>query len=73
MCVYSDFQGWQNKQFTGRAEFALAFGNYHVELTVPADHIIAATGQCENYKNVLTKAQYSRWQQAQKVRRYWKL
>ncbi|MBK8451501.1 MAG: M1 family metallopeptidase [Saprospiraceae bacterium] len=66
MCVYSDFQGWQNKQFTGRAEFALAFGNYHVELTVPADHIIAATGQCENYKNVLTKAQYSRWQQAQK-------
>ena len=27
MCVYSDFHGWQNKQFTGRGEFALAFGN----------------------------------------------
>ena len=44
MCVYSDFQGWQHKQFTGRAEFALPFGNYKVKLTVPSDHIIAATG-----------------------------
>ncbi|HEX5624537.1 MAG TPA: M1 family metallopeptidase [Saprospiraceae bacterium] len=66
MCVYSDFQGWQNKQFTGRAEFALAFGNYTVELTVPADHVIAATGQCQNYKEVLQPQQYARWENAQK-------
>ncbi len=65
MCVYSDFQGWQNKQFTGRAEFALSFGNFKVRLTVPSDHIIAATGQCQNYKDVLSPAQYSRWQLAQ--------
>ncbi|NOT36462.1 MAG: M1 family metallopeptidase [Saprospiraceae bacterium] len=64
MCVYSDFQGWQNKQFTGRAEFALAFGDYEVEMDVPSDHVIASTGECQNYKNVLTAAQFNRYQQA---------
>ena len=45
LCVYSDFQGWQNHQFTGRGEFALTFGNFKVQMTVPADHIIGATGR----------------------------
>ncbi|MDB5249032.1 MAG: aminopeptidase [Segetibacter sp.] len=65
LAVYSDFQGWQTLQFTSGAEFALNFGNFKVSITVPADHIIAATGECQNYKSVLTPAQYSRWQQAQ--------
>ncbi|KAA2241825.1 M1 family metallopeptidase [Chitinophaga agrisoli] len=65
MAVYSDFQGWQNKQFTGRGEFALTFGNFHVQMTVPADHVVGATGQCQNYKDVLSGAQFQRWQQAQ--------
>ncbi len=65
LCVYSDFQGWQNHQFTGRGEFALTFGNFKVQMTVPADHIVGATGQCQNYQQVLTPAQYSRWQKAQ--------
>lgn len=65
MCVYSDFQGWQHKQFTGRGEFALAFGNFEVQMTVPADHIIAATGQCQNYNQVLSEAQKARWTRAQ--------
>ena len=65
LCVYSDFQGWQNNQFTGRGEFALTFGNFKVEMTVPADHVIGATGECQNYQQVLTPAQYARWQQAQ--------
>ena len=43
MCVYSDFEGWQNHQFSGRAEFALAFGDFNVEMTVPADHVVCAT------------------------------
>ncbi|MCW3467517.1 M1 family metallopeptidase [Chitinophaga nivalis] len=64
LAVYSDFQGWQNKQFTGRGEFALAFGNYRVRMNVPADHIVGATGECQNYREVLTPAQYQRWQQA---------
>ena len=65
MCVYSDFQGWQNRQFTGRGEFALTFGNFNVKMTVPADHIIAATGECQNYKEVLSPERYQRWLQAQ--------
>jgi hypothetical protein len=65
MAVYSDFQGWQNKQFTGTGEFALNFGDFKVEITVPADHIIGATGQCINYASVLTGQQMQRWIQAQ--------
>lgn len=65
MAVYSDFQGWQTIQFTSGAEFALTFGNFKVNITVPADHIVAATGECRNYRNVLTAAQLNRWQQAQ--------
>jgi len=65
LCVYSDFQGWQNHQFTGRGEFALTFGNFKVQITVPADHIIGSTGECQNYKQVLTPAQYARWEKAQ--------
>ncbi|GAC1380412.1 MAG: M1 family metallopeptidase [Ginsengibacter sp.] len=65
MCVYSDFQGWQNHQFAGSGEFALVFGNYTVQITVPADHMVGATGQCQNYQQVLSPSQYQRWQQAQ--------
>ncbi len=65
MCVYSDFQGWQNHQFTGRGEFALPFGNYKVSINVPADHIVGATGECKNYDQVMSSAQKQRWQKAQ--------
>lgn len=65
MAVYSDFQGWQNLQFAGGAEFALTFGNFKVKMTVPADHMVAATGQCRNYNQVLNPAQLKKWQRAQ--------
>ena len=65
LCVYSDFQGWQNHQFTGRGEFALTFGNFKVQMTVPADHVVGSTGECQNYAQVLTPAQMARWQKAQ--------
>ncbi len=68
MCVYSDFQGWQNHQFTGRGEFALTFGNYKVQMTVPADHVVGSTGECQNYQQVLDATHYSRWQKAQTVK-----
>ena len=65
LCVYSDFQGWQNHQFTGRGEFALTFGNFKVQMTVPADHVVGATGECQNYQQMLTPVQFARWQKAQ--------
>ncbi|MGN6493617.1 MAG: M1 family metallopeptidase [Agriterribacter sp.] len=68
LAVYSDFQGWQNTQFKGGAEFALTFGNFKVKMTVPADHIVASTGECKNYNAVLSAAQYKKWQQAQSVK-----
>jgi len=64
MCVYSDFQGWQNKQFTGRGEFALAFGDYTVKMTVPADHMVCSTGECQNYAQILSPVQMARWTKA---------
>jgi hypothetical protein len=63
--VYSDFQGWQNHQFTGSGEFALVFGNYNVSMTVPADHIVMATGQGQNYAQVLSANQLKRWNTSQ--------
>lgn len=65
MAVYDDFNGWQNKQFLGRGEFALPFGDYEVEITAPADHIVGATGVLQNSDEVLTSEQISRLQEAE--------
>ncbi|MBB6501799.1 M1 family metallopeptidase [Pedobacter cryoconitis] len=64
LCVYSDFQGWQNHQFTGRGEFALTFGNFKVQMTVPADHTVGGTGECINYSAVLSPAALARYNKA---------
>lgn len=66
MAVYSDVEGWQNMQFWGRSEFALPFGNFNVNITVPSDHVLNGTGKITNMKEVLTKNQFNRWQKAQK-------
>ena len=64
MCVYNDVEGWQNKQFLGRGEFALPFGDYEVNITVPSDHIVAATGELQNANSVLTAEQRKRFEKA---------
>ena len=61
MCVYDDVEGWQNKQFLGQGEFALTFGDYKVKLTVPSDHIVAATGTLMNPATALNKTQQAFW------------
>lgn len=66
MAVYSDVEGWQNHQFWGSGEFALTFGNYEVNITVPADHIVDATGVLQNRKEVYTKEMRKRYEKAQK-------
>ncbi|MGB7842538.1 MAG: M1 family metallopeptidase [Salinimicrobium sp.] len=67
MAVYNDVEGWQNYQFWGSGEFALPFGNYEVNITVPADHILDGTGVLQNPKDVLTGEQYKRYQKAKKT------
>jgi hypothetical protein len=64
MCVYNDVEGWQNKQFLGRGEFALPFGDYQVSITVPSDHIVAATGELQNANSVLNAEQRKRLEKA---------
>ena len=66
MCVYDDVSGWQNKQFLGRGEFTLPFGDYDVSITVPADHILGATGELQNTSSLLTNNQKKRLEQAKK-------
>ncbi|MCT4622567.1 MAG: M1 family peptidase, partial [Schleiferiaceae bacterium] len=66
MAVYNDVEGWQNKQFLGSGEFTLPFGDYTVNITVPADHVVGATGKLQNASSVLTSAQRNRWTKAQK-------
>ena len=60
LAVYSDYEGWHNKAFLGSGEFTLEFGDYNVALTVPADHVVAATGEIQNPDEVLTAAQKQR-------------
>jgi len=66
MAVYNDVEGWQNAQFFGRDEFALPFGNFEVNITVPADHILDGTGRLTNRKDVFSKAMMKRFEKAKK-------
>ena len=64
MAMYSDSQGWHNKQFLGRGEFTLEFGDYRVAITVPADHVVSATGELQNPTEVLSPVQIERLERA---------
>jgi hypothetical protein len=66
MAVYNDVEGWQNMQFWGGGEFALPFGNFDVNITVPADHVMDATGELMNRSEVFTAEQVKRYELAQK-------
>ena len=64
LAAYTDYEAWTNKEFIGRGEFTLEFGNYDVSITVPADHIVSSTGSLQNPKKVLTKTQRERLEKA---------
>jgi len=64
LAAYSDYDGWNTKQFLGRGEFTLEFGDFDVSITVPADHIVASTGLLANAAQVLSKAQRARLKKA---------
>jgi hypothetical protein len=64
MCVYNDIEGWQNKQFLGRGEFTVGFGDFEVDINVPSDHLVASTGLLQNQNEVLSKDQIKRLNKA---------
>lgn len=66
MAVYNDVEGWQNHQFWGSGEFALPFGDYEVNITVPADHILDGTGKLVNRKEIFTDEMMERYERAKK-------
>ena len=69
LAAYTDYEAWTNKEFIGRGEFTLEFGNYDVSITVPADHIVSSTGELTNAKDVLTKTQRKRLEKAETAKR----
>ncbi len=64
LAAYTDLKGWEHKQFMGSGEFTLEFGDYDVEITVPADHIVGSTGELQNARDVLTATQRERYEEA---------
>ncbi|HAG40988.1 MAG TPA: aminopeptidase, partial [Pseudoalteromonas sp.] len=69
LAAYTDYEAWTNKPFLGRGEFTLEFGDYDVEITVPADHIVSATGKLDNASKVLTRTQRNRLEKAETAKR----
>jgi hypothetical protein len=64
LCAYTDVTGWQHKQYLGTGEFTLELGDYLVRITVPNDHVTAATGVLQNPAEVMTEVQRERLEQA---------
>ena len=64
--VFSDYEGWHNKEFIGNGEFTLEFGDFEVDISVPSDHVVSATGVLLNENDVLNPIQKKRMKQARK-------
>lgn len=64
VAVYDDILGWNVQPYTGPGEFYLEFGNYEVDITAPASHIVVFGGELLNPKEVYTPEQIKRLEQA---------
>lgn len=64
VCVFDDILGWNTHPYTGPGEFYLEFGDYDVEITAPANHIVVMGGELLNPEEVFTKEQLDRYNQA---------
>jgi hypothetical protein len=60
MCVYDDTRGWDTLPFLGAGEFYLEYGDIDYQVTVPADMIVAGSGELLNPTEVLTANQQAR-------------
>jgi len=63
MAVYDDLHGWDTQPYIGN-EFYLEYGHFDYYVTVPSNMILAGSGELLNAKDVLTKAQIARLEQA---------
>jgi hypothetical protein len=60
------FAGWNTEPYLGQGEFYLEYGDYTIDVTVPAGYIVAATGTLQNAAEVLPPTQIARLAQAAK-------
>lgn len=64
--VYDDVQGWNSLPYTGPGEFYCEYGDFNLEITAPAEHIVVMGGELLNPQDVWTSEQLSRYKEAQK-------
>lgn len=64
MCVYDDIMGWNALPYTGPGEFYLEYGDFDLNITAPANHIVVASGELQNSSEVYTSEQLKRWEEA---------
>jgi len=60
MAVYDDVKGWNHEPYIGAGEFYLEYGDFDVTLDVPAEDLVAATGELQNTEQVLTPTERRR-------------
>lgn len=61
VCVFDDILGWNTTPYTGPGEFYLEYGDFNVEITAPADHIVVFGGELLNPSEVWTAKQLERY------------
>lgn len=65
MCVYDDQHGWNVDPYLGASEFFLEYGDFDINITAPAKHIVVCSGELQNPQDVYTAEQQARWKQAE--------
>jgi len=61
MCVYDDIRGWNTNPYLGASEFYLEYGDFDINITAPANHIVVCSGELVNTNEVYTSQQQKRW------------
>ncbi|ULQ54687.1 M1 family metallopeptidase [Flavihumibacter fluvii] len=64
LCVLDDVEGWNTLPYLGNGEFYLEYGDFNVNITLPAAYLVVASGELLNPQEVLTPLQLKRWEQA---------
>lgn len=58
IAVYDDIDGWNTYPYTGAEEFYNDFCDFQVDIRVPKDYMVWATGEWTNGKKILNKSTY---------------
>jgi len=62
--VYDDIDGWDKFHFGGMQEFYHDFSDFHVEITMPGEYMVWATGEFKNPEQILHQPYLDRYKDA---------